>query len=272
VRLINLLGAKFREIPIADACDRHFRDIGHDKRQDTAFENAQARERTQILLDIANMENGIVVGTGDFTELALGFATYNGDHMSNYCVNGNVPKTVIKELIRWICKQHFCITENCSAISCNTNHPEDARARDRETLPLFPSEQSKEIGEILEDIISTPISPELLPPDASGGISQKTEEIVGSYELNDFFLYYVLKYAFPPSKILFMAEQAFCGKYEKAELKQRLKAFYRRFITQQFKRSCMPDGPAVYDFGFSPRNGYLIPCDACFDVWLKTLD
>ncbi len=236
VKLIKLLGATFKEIPIRDACDVHLKDIGHDKRHDAAFENSQARERTQILMDIANMENGIVIGTGDFTELALGFATYNGDHMSNYCVNGNLPKTVIREIIRWI--------------------------GNREDMP-------NEAKEIFDSIINTPISPELLPTDEAGEIKQRTEDIVGSYELNDFILYYALKYGFSREKIAFMISHAFAGKYSEVQISSGLDNFYRRFITQQFKRSCMPDGPAVYDFGFSPRGGFMAPSDAGYSVWVN---
>lgn len=238
-KLMDLLKISTKEISIVPACEQHFKDINHNiDKHDVTFENSQARERTQILLDIANMENGLVVGTGDFTELALGFATYNGDHMSSYCVNGNIPKNIVKELIKNICK---------------TN--------------IF----NQEINDILIDITKTNISPELLPTDKNGDISQITESVVGPYELNDFYLYYVLKHAYSPKKIIFMAESAFLYKYTKVELIDHLSKFYKRFITQQFKRSCLPDGPQVFDFSLSPRNGYLMPSDACFNIWLDEL-
>lgn len=238
-KLMELLKISSKEISIVSACEQHFKDIEQDiNKHDITFENAQARERTQVLLDVANMENALVVGTGDFTELALGFATYNGDHMSSYSVNSNIPKNVVKEIIKYIYR---------------TN--------------IF----NKEVNDVLMDITKTHISPELLPADKNGNISQITESVVGPYELNDFYLYYVLKHGYSPSKIIFMAESAFLYKYTKLELIEHLSRFYKRFITQQFKRSCLPDGPQVFDFSLSPRNGYLMPSDACFNIWINEL-
>ncbi len=225
--LMDGLGVESREISIKAACEQHFREIGHSGSPDLTFENAQARERTQILLDLANMENGIVVGTGDMTELALGFATYNGDHMSSYGVNGGLPKTVIRALVEY----------------------------------LGETSESDMVGAALLSVATTPISPELLPPDAQGKIAQKTEEIVGPYELNDFFLYYVVKHKLAKDRLLAMTRAAF-GLDEKTAA-DHLDNFYRRFISQQFKRSCLPDGPAVFDFSLSPRGGLVMPSDAC---------
>lgn len=232
--LMDSLGIETREINITKASLQHFEDINHDPLvHDVTYENTQARERTQILMDIANMENGIVIGTGDLSELALGFATYNGDHMSMYAVNSGVPKTLIKSLVNWV------------------------------------SKNSKEkTSKVLKDILDTPISPELLPPKETGEIDQKTEDIVGPYELHDFFLYYVLRFGFEPKKILFLAEKAFKEKYSKDELLKWLKLFYRRFFTQQFKRSCMPDGPKVGSVALSPRGDLKMPSDALFDMWI----
>ena len=190
----------------------HFKDIGHDPSVlDVTYENAQARERMQILMDMANKEGGLVVGTGDLSELALGWSTYNGDHMSMYAVNSSVPKTLVRSLIQWVAE----------------------------------NEVDEKTASILYDILDTPVSPELLPADESGKISQKTEDIVGPYELHDFFLYHMLRYDAPPKKIAYLAEYAFGEKYTREVIKKWLKCFYRRFFSQQFKRSCMPDGPKV---------------------------
>jgi len=232
-KLMSLFGADAREISIKAACEQHFDDIGHDRRPDVTFENAQARERTQILLDLAGMHNGIVVGTGDLTELALGFATYNGDHMASYGVNAGVPKTIVRAAVRY-------------AAECGM--------------------YKDEIAKVLIDIVETPISPELLPPLETGDIAQKTEEIVGPYELNDFFLYMVLTNGCVPSEILEAAEKRF-GTYGREEIRKQLNAFYRRFFTQQFKRSCLPDGPQVFGVTLSPRGGFVMPCDADGAMW-----
>lgn len=237
--LMDVLGVQRREISIQKAALQHFEDIGHDiSVHDVTYENTQARERTQILMDIANKENGFVVGTGDLSELALGWATYNGDHMSMYGVNAGVPKTLIRVLVRWIAE----------------------------------SDSFQKAKDILFDVLDTPVSPELLPPDEKGNINQKTEEIVGPYELHDFFLYYVVRFGFSPSKILFLAEQAFNGEYERSILLKWLKNFYHRFFTQQFKRSCMPDGPKVGTISLSPRGDWRMPSDALNHIWMEELE
>ncbi len=238
--LMEALGIQTREISIQKAALQHFEDIGHDASiHDVTYENTQARERTQILMDIANKENGFVVGTGDLSELALGWATYNGDHMSMYGVNAGVPKTLIRVLVRWIAEY---------------------------------GSLSQKANEILFDVLDTPVSPELLPPDEKGNINQKTEEIVGPYELHDFFLYYVVRFGFSPSKILFLAEYAFKGEYERETLLKWLKNFYHRFFMQQFKRSCMPDGPKVGTISLSPRGDWRMPSDAFNHVWMEEVN
>ena len=238
--LMSALGVQTREISIQKAALQHFEDIGHDiSVHDVTYENTQARERTQILMDIANKESGFVVGTGDLSELALGWATYNGDHMSMYGVNAGVPKTLIRVLVRWIAEY---------------------------------GSLSQKANEILFDVLDTPVSPELLPPDEAGNINQKTEEIVGPYELHDFFLYYVVRFGFSPAKILFLAEQAFNGEYERATLLKWLKNFYYRFFTQQFKRSCLPDGPKVGTISLSPRGDWRMPSDAFNSIWLEEVE
>ena len=237
--LMNTLGINSKEIVIKDAVSLHFQDIGHDPAiHNATYENSQARERTQILMDYASVVGGIVVGTGDLSELALGWCTYNGDHMSMYGVNGTVPKT----LIRWI-------------IDTISQRPEFAASR-----------------KVLEDILDTPISPELLPPDAEGKISQQTEDLVGPYALHDFYLYYVLRYGFAPEKIYTLACRAFAKDFDAATIKKWLKSFYRRFFTQQFKRSCMPDGVKVGAVGLGPRGDWNMPSDASARIWLDEVD
>jgi NAD+ synthase (glutamine-hydrolysing) len=229
------LGVTIREINIAEAVTLHFRDIGHDVNiHDTTYENSQARERTQILMDIANKENALVVGTGDLSELALGWATYNGDHMSMYGVNAGVPKTLVRYLVTFIA--------------------------------------SKIATEVLLDIVDTPISPELIPADENGHIRQKTEDLVGPYELHDFFLYYFLRFGFSPAKIFLLAKKAFDGNYSDEVIKKWLQTFCRRFFSQQFKRSCMPDGPKVGSVSLSPRGDWRMPTDASAVLWLKDLE
>ena len=246
VDLMRALGVTSREIPIAAACDRHFADIGHDRNiHDVTYENAQARERTQILMDIANQTGGIVIGTGDLSELALGWATYNGDQMSMYGVNASIPKTLVKHIVEWAAEHRFG-----TGASCGTRSPKD----------------------ILADIIDTPISPELLPADPDGKISQKTEDIVGPYELHDFFLYHFFRSGYSPSKILFLANRAFDGTYDSETVKKWLKTFIRRFFSQQFKRSCMPDGPKVGSVSLSPRGDWRMPSDAKSGLFLSELD
>jgi NAD+ synthase (glutamine-hydrolysing) len=239
LELIRSIGAELREINIKQACMQHFSDIGHDpENHDVTYENVQARERTQILMDIANKQGGLVIGTGDLSELALGWCTYNGDHMSMYSVNCSIPKTLVKYLVRWAADN---VTE-------------------------------REAAQVLLRILDTPITPELLPPDENGGIRQKTEDIVGPYELHDFFLYHSLRYGAPPLKVLFLAKQAFGGSYEADEIKSWLKVFYRRFFSQQFKRSCLPDGPKVGTISLSPRGDWRMPSDASAELWLKELE
>lgn len=237
--LMEKLGVTANEIDIKEACTLHCRDIGHDvNKLDVTFENIQARERTQILMDVACREGGFVVGTGDLSELALGWCTYNADHMSMYGVNADIPKTLMREIIRAVAEA-----------------PELAHCRD-----------------ILIDVVNTPISPELLPPDENGNIQQATEDIVGPYELHDFFIYYVLKFGYSPSRIYSLAKLAFDGAYDGATILHWLKMFYRRFFTQQFKRSCMPDGVKVQEIGLSPRGEWNMPSDASSALWLSELE
>lgn len=253
VNLMNSLGITLREIDITDAVTRHFRDIGHDMAvHDVAYENAQARERTQVLMDLANELGGMVIGTGDLSELALGWATYNGDHMSMYGVNTSIPKTLIRHLVRYVAE---------SGVDA------DSRA-------------------VLLDVIDTPISPELVPADENGEIQQKTEDLVGPYELHDFFLYHFLRFGFRPGKIFLLAKRAFieqrvkgkdgatadaepCGTYDEDTIRKWLKVFLRRFFNQQFKRSCLPDGPKVGSVSLSPRGDWRMPSDASSNIWLE---
>ena len=236
--LSKCLGATLKEVNIREAVNLHFRDIGHDPEvHDVTYENGQARERTQILMDIANQSGGIVIGTGDLSELALGWATYNGDHMSMYAVNASVPKTLVRHLVRYY------------ADTC----------------------EDQKLAEILLDILDTPVSPELLPP-KDGVISQKTEDLVGPYELHDFFLYYMLRWTFPPKKIFRLAQNAFAGEYDDETILKWLKTFYRRFFMQQFKRSCLPDGPKVGSVAVSPRGDLRMPSDASAALWMKELE
>ena len=228
VTLMQSLGINAMEISIKDACIQHFKDIDHDATvHNITYENTQARERTQILMDIANKQNGLVIGTGDLSELALGWATYNGDHMSMYGVNSGVPKTLVRYLVDW------------------ASHQLDQQSE-----------------KILKDVLDTPVSPELLPADVDGKIAQKTEEVVGPYELHDFFLYYMVRFGFSPAKILFMAKIAFDGIYAEEVIEKWLRIFVKRFFAQQFKRSCLPDGPKVGSINLSPRGDWRMPSDA----------
>ena len=237
--LARALAVDMQEINITDACLKHFDDIGHNRdKQDIVYENVQARERTQILMNRANQCNGLLVGTGDLSEMALGWSTYNGDHMSMYNVNCGVPKTLVKYLIAWVAD-----TQMTGAVTA-----------------------------VLHDILATPISPELLPADSAGTITQKTEETVGPYELHDFFLYHIVRFGSKPGKVLFLAEQAFKGKYTRAEIKQWLRCFITRFFANQFKRSCVPDGPKVGTVNLSPRGDWRMPSDAVPDTWLAELE
>ena len=237
--LMQSLGISQMEINIAKAVKQHFEDIGHDiNNHDVTYENSQARERTQILMDLSNKLSALVVGTGDLSELALGWATYNGDHMSMYGLNAGIPKTLIQHLIRYIA-----------------------------SLPKSSAER-----DVLIDIVNTPISPELTPADSQGNIQQKTEDLVGPYELHDFFLYYMLRFGFSPAKIMLMAEKAFGNSYDKGTIKKWLTTFCRRFFAQQFKRSCLPDGPKVGSISLSPRGDWRMPSDASNALWLHECD
>ena len=248
--LMQSLGISIKEISIAKAVTQHFEDIGHDMNvHDVTYENSQARERTQILMDLANKMGGMVIGTGDLSELALGWATYNGDHMSMYGVNASIPKTLIRHLVNYVAESGV-------------------------------DEQSRIT---LQDIIDTPISPELIPADENGNIKQKTEDLVGPYELHDFFLYYFLRFGFRPSKIYLLAKKSFLessgervkisdndpDSYDEETIKKWLKTFVRRFFNQQFKRSCLPDGPKVGSVSLSPRGDWRMPSDATSTIWLQ---
>ena len=238
VGMIRCLGATFREISIVPAVNQHFADIGHDASvHDVTYENCQARERTQILMDIANKSGGMVIGTGDMSELALGWATYNGDHMSMYAVNCSVPKTLVRHLVRYY-------ADTCGDVG---------------------------LAEVLYDVLDTPVSPELLPPE-DGKISQKTEDLVGPYELHDFYLYQILRYGFAPAKVYRLAKRAFSGSYDDATILKWLKTFYKRFFSQQFKRSCIPDGPKVGTIALSPRGDLRMPSDASVNVWMREIE
>ena len=236
--LTRRLGATLQEVDIREAVTVHFRDIGHDSQvHDVTYENSQARERTQVIMDIANQSGGLVIGTGDLSELALGWATYNGDHMSMYGVNASIPKTLVRHLVRYY------------ADTCG----------------------DQALTEILLDILDTPVSPELLPP-KDGEIAQKTEDLVGPYELHDFFLYYMLRAGYEPEKIYRIARKTFAGVYEDEVILKWLKNFYRRFFSQQFKRNCLPDGPKVGTVAVSPRGDLRMPSDGCARIWLDQLE
>lgn len=238
LEMIRQFQVTLREINICEAVNVHFKDIGHDpQKQDVTYENSQARERTQILMDLANQSGGLVIGTGDMSELALGWATYNGDHMSMYGVNVSIPKTLVRHLVQYY-------AEKC---------------------------ELEKLREVLLDVLDTPVSPELLPP-TQGQISQKTEELVGPYELHDFFLYYILRFGFQPEKIYRLSQIAFEHQYSDEEIKKWLATFYRRFFSQQFKRSCLPDGPKVGTVAVSPRGDLRMPSDADGTMWLKQIE
>ena len=240
VILAERMGATLRTIPIGDTVKSHFKDIGHSMDDHSVtFENAQARERTQVLMDIANQSGGLVIGTGDLSELDLGWATYNGDHMSMYGVNGSIPKTLVRHLVDYVARDNL--------------------------------QKDEDLTHVLEDILDTPVSPELLPA-VQGEISQKTEDLVGPYELHDFFLYYIIRWGFGPRKVLRLAEQALGRKYDRAVILKWLKNFYRRFFVQQFKRSCLPDGPKVGSVALSPRGDWRMPSDAVSKLWLDELE
>ena len=253
VELAKLLGAELRTVDIRKACLQHFADIGHDPQKlDVTYENVQARERTQILMDIANSEGGIVIGTGDLSEIALGWSTYNADHMSMYAVNSDIPKTLVRHIVNWYADRA-------------THNPNQIGAE------LAPSENGEVFADLLRDILDTPVSPELLPADSNGQIAQKTESILGAYELHDFFLYHFAKYGAAPEKLRYLAKYAFKGKHTDEEIDKALAVFIRRFFTQQFKRSCIPDGPKVGTISLSPRADWRMPSDASFGDWLKEI-
>ncbi|MCI2055728.1 MAG: NAD(+) synthase [Oscillibacter sp.] len=240
VILAERMGATLRTVDISETVRKHFKDIGHDMADHSVtFENGQARERTQVLMDLANQTGGLVIGTGDLSELALGWCTYNGDHMSNYAVNCSIPKTLVRHLVAYL-------------------------ARDN-------AEKDAELRDVLEDILDTPVSPELLPA-VKGEISQKTEDLVGPYELHDFFLYYIVRWGFSPRKVFRLAEYALGGQYSRDVILKWLKTFYRRFFSQQFKRNCLPDGPKVGSVAFSPRGDWRMPSDAQAALWQAELD
>lgn len=234
VTMAELLGVELRTVDIQKACLQHFADIGHDPKDlSVTYENVQARERTQILMDIANSVGGIVIGTGDLSEIALGWSTYNADHMSMYAVNCDIPKTLVRHIVDW-----------------------------------YADRSGDKLKAVLKDILDTPVSPELLPADANGQIAQKTESILGAYEIHDFYLYHFAKYGATPEKLLFLAKYAFAGKFSDEELQKALTVFVRRFFTQQFKRSCIPDGPKVGTISLSPRADWRMPSDSSFSDWL----
>jgi NAD+ synthase (glutamine-hydrolysing) len=239
-RLAGAAGAELREIDLRAACEQHIRDIALDPadRESVTFQNLQARERTQVLMDLANKEGGIVVGTGDLSELALGFATFAGDHIAMYNVNASVPKTLVRRLVRWVAEHH-----------------------------ASPSER-----EVLTDVLETPVSPELVPPERDGAIAQRTEEIVGPYELADFYLFCLLRLGAGPGKMLFLAGHAFSDRYDEATLRRWLRVFVERFFDNQVKRSVAPDGPKVGSVSLSPRGDWRMPSDASKAAWLRELD
>ncbi len=237
-KLAEAYGVSFEEINITNAVRQHFSDIGHNEKvTDITYENSQARERTQVLMDLSNKYNGLVIGTGDLSELALGWATYNGDHMSMYAVNASIPKTLVRYLTAY--EAH---------------------------------KSNGTLKEVLLDVLDTPVSPELLPPDKNGDIAQKTEDVVGPYELHDFFLYYMVRFGYSPSKIYYIAKKSFKEKYSDEVIKKWLTVFIKRFFAQQFKRSCLPDGPKVGSVTLSPRSDWRMPSDASVNIWLKELE
>lgn len=272
--LMAALGVTSLEIPIGKAVAQHFSDIGQNPEvQDVTYENSQARERTQILMDVANKENGIVVGTGDLSELALGWATYNGDHMSMYAVNASIPKTLVRYLVGWAAENHF---ESDVAVAAGRGAVGACGGvENRGTLPETTREdvadRKRSVREILMDIIDTPVSPELKPADREGNITQKTEDLVGPYELHDFFLYHIFRFGARPSKVYFLARKAFEGVYDNATILKWLNTFIRRFFAQQFKRSCLPDCPKVGSVSLSPRGDWRMPSDAWRTIFLNDL-
>ena len=285
--LMAALGVTSLEIPIGKAVAQHFSDIGQDPEvQNVTYENSQARERTQILMDVANKENGIVVGTGDLSELALGWATYNGDHMSMYAVNASIPKTLVRYLVGWAAENHFesdvagaagrgAVGACGGIVGAAGDESACGGVENRGTLPETTREdvadRKRSVREILMDIIDTPVSPELKPADSEGNITQKTEDLVGPYELHDFFLYHIFRFGARPSKVYFLARKAFEGVYDDATILKWLNTFIRRFFAQQFKRSCLPDCPKVGSVSLSPRGDWRMPSDAWRTIFLNDL-
>lgn len=258
VELANLLGVELRTVDIQKACLQHFDDIGHDPQKlDVTYENVQARERTQILMDIANSVGGIVIGTGDLSEIALGWSTYNADHMSMYAVNCDIPKTLVRHIVSWYADRANVFIESKTAATSSENAAVSTAVGN-----------AAHLAAVLRDILDTPVSPELLPADNNGQIAQKTESILGAYEIHDFFLYHFAKYGATPEKLLFLAKYAFAGKFTDEEIEKALAVFVRRFFTQQFKRSCIPDGPKVGTISLSPRADWRMPSDASFADWI----
>lgn len=260
VELAKLLGVELRTVDIQKACLQHFTDIGHDPQKlDVTYENVQARERTQILMDIANSEGGIVIGTGDLSEIALGWSTYNADHMSMYAVNCDIPKTLVRHIVSW-----YADRSGAESIPNQNGAHLDAD----EKANLASGEKGAALAAVLRDILDTPVSPELLPADSSGQIAQKTESILGAYEIHDFFLYHFAKYGATPEKLRYLAKYAFNGQHTDEEIDKALAVFIRRFFTQQFKRSCIPDGPKVGTISLSPRADWRMPSDASASDWI----
>jgi NAD+ synthase (glutamine-hydrolysing) len=276
VKLAESLGITLRDIDITPSVKEHLAAIGHDENDhNVVFENAQARTRTLVLMDIANEEGGLVIGTGDLSELALGWATYNGDHMSMYGVNAGVPKTLVRHIVKYVAdvagEENTVIKGQDSRLRGNDN----GRGNDNSVPPppstVSSSSRRGSLTEILNDILDTPVSPELLPP-TDGEISQKTEELVGPYELHDFFLYHMIRKGRRPKLILELATQAFKDTYEPDFIKSWLKVFYKRFFANQFKRSALPDGPKIGSISLSPRGDWRMPSDATAEAWLKELE
>ena len=268
VELAKLLGVELRTVDIQKACLQHFDDIGHDPQKlDVTYENVQARERTQILMDIANSVGGIVIGTGDLSEIALGWSTYNADHMSMYAVNCDIPKTLVRHIVSWYADRANVFIESKTAATSSENAAVSTAAGN--AANSFAAETAAHLAAVLRDILDTPVSPELLPADNNGQIAQKTESILGAYEIHDFFLYHFAKYGATPQKLLFLAKYAFAGKFSDEEIEKALAVFVRRFFTQQFKRSCIPDGPKVGTISLSPRADWRMPSDASFADWIQ---
>ena len=276
IKLCKAIGCEIREINIKDICEKQFKLMDLDtSKKNTTYENVQARQRTMLLMNIANEEKGIVIGTGDLSEIALGWSTYNGDHMSMYAVNCGVPKTLIRYLITWYATRYSMLDARCSILDTRSSNLD---ARDLNPKPQTPNpdlssealaKRDPRCPKVLMDIVDTPVSPELLPPDKKGNITQKTEDIIGPYELHDFFLYHIVKYGAPPKKIMTLANIAFKDTYNPKTIEKYLRIFIQRFFSQQFKRNCIPDGPKVGTIALSPRGDWRMPPDASPETWLE---